>query len=166
MLAGHQQSDHHVGNLVLRNRLAILVGRVHQVVHDILGILLLITVGILLSAVDSVPVDLSNVLASLVAFAVLRKGSPGQHKVDWSEAHVEVVVEVGDALVELVAADLALKAVRGGEDGKLAHFLGNIDDARRALEISVLLEEGCGLVRNNGHILLESFGGQDGLDEL
>lgn len=134
--------------------------------HNILGILLLIAVGILLSAVDRVPVDLGNVLASLVALSILRKGSPGKHEVDRSEAHVEVVVEVGDALVELVAADLALEAVRGGEDGKLAHFLGDVDDTRRALEISVLFEEGCGLVRDNGHILLESFGGQDGLDEL
>lgn len=162
MLTSHEEGDEHVGNFVVGDRRAVFVGRVHEVAHHVLGTI----VTTLAAAFHSVHVDLGNGALSVVAAVVPGKRGPVKDEVDGGETHIEVVVEVGKSLVDLVANLLALKGVRGGEDGKLGHLLGYVNNARSALEVGVLLEVGRDLVGDNGNIGAERLGGEGDLHEL
>lgn len=92
VLASHEKGNHHVGNLVVRNRVAVLVDRLHEVLQDI-QFLVIITQGS--SFLDGIHVDLGNGALSVITLAVPGERSPVEHKVDGGEAHVEVVVQIG-----------------------------------------------------------------------
>lgn len=163
VLAGHEQGNHHVGDLVVGHLDAVLVGRVHQVLHDVeLGVLLCVGAALL----NGVHVNLSDSALGVVAAAVPGQGSPVQGEVDGGEAHVKVVVEGGERLVEFGADGAALESVRCGEDGDFGHLLGHVDDAGLALEVGVALKVGGDLVGDDWHVRAESLGGQGNLHKL
>lgn len=162
MLAGHEEGDHHVGDFVVGNGNVAFVGRVHQMPHHVLG------AGLAASAtlLDGVHVDLGDGALGVVAAVVPGERGPVKHEVDGGETHVEIVVEVGELLVKLVANFLALKRVRGGENGDLGHLGGNVDDAGLALEVGGPLEVAGNLIGDDGNVGAESLGGERNLHEL
>ena len=89
MLAGHEQSNHHVGNLMVGNRLAVLVRRGHEMLHHVV---LAIIRSLSAAVLDNVHVDLSNSSLSVITLAVRREREPVKHEVVGCEAHVQVVV--------------------------------------------------------------------------
>lgn len=163
MLTSHEERNHHVGDLVVRDLDAVLVGRVHQMLHDIeFGVLF----GVGVAFVDGVHVDLGNGALSMITSAVPGERSPVKSEVDGAESHVEVVVEGGEGFIELGADGTALEGVRSSKDGDFGHFLGDINNARVSLEVGVALEVGCDFVRDDGHVGSEGFGGQGNFHEL
>ena len=92
--------------------------------------------------------------------------SPGKHKVDRGEAHVEVVVQFGKLGVERAADFLALERSRGGVDGQFSHDLGNIESALLSLESLVALEKVFAFLRDEGYVGAESLLRQAKLDKL
>lgn len=163
MLAGHEQSNHHVGDLVVRDGGAVLVHRCHEMLHNV-EFIVFVAEG--LSFLNGIHVDLGNGTLSVVTLAVPGERGPVQHKVDGGEAHVEVVVQVGQSLVKLVADKSALKSVGSSEDCNLGHSLGNVDGSRLALEGSGALEVGGNLVGDDGNVGSERFGGKSNFHEL
>lgn len=163
MLTGHEQRNHHVGDFVIGERSAVLVRRVHQVLHDVQFDIL---VGVGSSFFDSVHIDLGDCPLSMVALSVPGERGPVEHKVDGSEAHIQIVVESGQRLVKLGTNDTALKTMRGSEDCNFGHLLGDVDDSRLAFESSISLEVGCDLVGDDRDVRAESFGREGNLDEL
>lgn len=162
VLAGHQQGNHHVGDFVIGNLGAVLVGGVHEMLHHIL----LAIIATSATALHCVHVDLGDSSLGVITAVVPGEGSPVKHEVDGRKAHIQVVVEVGKLLVELVADLPALERVRGGEDGDLSHLGADVDNARLALEVGGTLEVAGNLVGDDGHIGAESFGGEGNLHEL
>jgi hypothetical protein len=163
VLASHEQGNHHVGDLVVRDRGAVLVGGVHEMLHHIvLGLVVVLGTALL----DGVHVDLGNGALSVVTLSVPGERSPVKHEVDGGEAHIKIVVESGQRLVELVADDAALEGVRSSEDSDLGHLLGNIDNTGLALEICALLEVITDLAGNDGNVGSEGFGSKGNLHEL
>ena len=162
VLASHEQGNHHVRNLVVGNLDAVLVGRVHKMSHHVE--LLVIALGAAL--LDDIHVDLSHSLLGIVTLAVPGERGPVQHKVDRSEAHIQIVVEGGQGLVKSAANGAALQGVGGSENGDLGHVLGNIDDARLGLEGGALLEVGLHLAGDDGNVGSEGIGGKGNLHEL
>lgn len=163
VLASHQESDHHVGDLVVGNLDTVLVLRVHQMPHDILRFLLILTAA---ARLDGIHVDLSDGPLGVVATVVPGKRGPVKHEVDRRETHVEIVVKGSKRLVELATDLLALERMRGGEDGDLGHLGRNVDNAGFALEIGALLEVARDLIRDDGNVGLESLRGERDLHEL
>lgn len=163
MLTGHQQGDHHVGNFVVGDRGSVLVGGVHQMLHDVqLGVLL----GVGAALLNSLHVDLGDGLLGVVTLAVPGQREPVEHEVDGSEAHVQIVVESSQRHVELLANGTTLERVRGGEDGDLGHVVRDVGNARLALEFGALLEVVGNLARDDGNVGSESLGGESDLHEL
>lgn len=163
MLASHEQGNHHVGDLVVGNLGAVLVGCVHEMLHHVE---LLVSVAHSATLIDGVHVDLGNGALSMVTLAVPGERGPVEHEVDGGEAHIEIVVEGGEGDVKLVADDAALKGMRGSENSDLGHPLGDIDNARLALEVSALLEVIVDLAGDDGDVGSEGFGGEGNLHKL
>lgn len=163
VLAGHEEGNHHMGDLVVGDGGAVLVGRVHEMLHHVvLGVIVVLVAALL----DGVHVDLGDGSLSVVTLAVPGERSPVKHEVDGGEAHIKVVVESGEGLVKLAADDAALEGVGGGEDGDLGHLLGDIDNAGLALEVGALLEVVAHLARDDGDVGSEGLGGKSDLHEL
>ena len=162
VLTSHEQRNHHVGNLVVGNLGAVLVARVHQVLHDVK----LLVVGVRTALLDGIHVDLGDSLLGMVTPAVPGKRGPVKSEVDGGEAHVEVVVESSEGGIKLLADSAALEGMRGREDGNLGHVLGDVGDAGLALEVGALLEVGGNLVGDDGYVGAEGLGGQGNLHEL
>jgi hypothetical protein len=89
-----------------------------------------------------------------------------KHEVDGGEAHIKVVVESGQRLVELAADSAALEGVGGSKDSDLGHLLGDVDNAGLALEVRASLEIIADLGGDDGNIGSEGFGCQSNLHEL
>ena len=138
MLAGHEESDHHVRDLNVRDRCAIFVGAGHEVPDHVILIPLFAAVA---PGLDDFRVCLRHSVLRVVAFSVVRQRRPGEHEVYWGEAHVEVVVEVGEAGVEPAADFFALEGARGGVDGEFCECGGNVEGAGGAFEVRGALEE-------------------------
>jgi len=115
---------------------------------------------------DGVHVDLGDSALGVVAAVVPWKGSPVKHEVDGRKAHIEVVVEVRKGLVELVADFLALKCVRGSEDGDLSHLGADVNNSRLALEVLGALKVAGNLVGDDGDVGTESIGGESNFHKL
>lgn len=162
VLAGHEEGNHHVGDLVVGDLGAVLVGRVHQMGHDIESV----GAALLAALLDFVHVDLGNGALGVITLLVPGERGPVQHEVDGGEAHVEVVVERSKGLVELVADLGALKSVGGGENGDLGQLRGEVDDARLALEVGAALEVVGNLVGDDRSVGAEGFSGEGNLHEL
>lgn len=163
MLAGHEEGNHHVGDLVVGDGGTVLVGRVHEMLHHVvLGVVVVLNAALL----DGVHVDLGDGSLGVVTLAVPGERGPVKHEVDGGEAHVEVVVESGEGLVKLAADNAALEGVGGGENGDLGHLLGDINDARLALEAGGPLEVVAHFTRDDGNVGSEGLGGKSDLHEL
>lgn len=150
-------------NLMVGQGGTVLVNTAHEMLHDVL---LLVRGAIGTTVLDDVHVDFGDSLLSVITLAVPGERGPVKHEVDRCEAHVKIVVERGQGLVEPAADFVALEAVGGSENGDLGHVLRDIDDAGLALEKGVSLEVGANLVGNDGNIRLEGIGGKGVLDEL
>lgn len=163
MLASHKEGNHHVGNLVVRDTDTVLVCRVHKVLHHVmLGFVVALGAALL----DSVHVDLGNSALGVVALTVPGERGPVKHEVDGGEAHIEVVVESGQGLVKLAADGAALESMGSSKDSDLGHLLGDIGNARLALEVGASLEVIANLGGYDGNVGSEGFGGQGNLHEL
>lgn len=163
VLASHEEGNHHVGDLVVGDTDAVLVGGVHQVLHHV--VLGLIAAGST-ALLDGVHVDFGNGSLGAITAAVPGERSPMKSEVDGSEAHIEIVVEVSESLVELVSDGAALESMGGGKDGNFGHLLGDIDNTRLALEVGALLEVVADLARDDGDVGSEGLGGESNLHEL
>ncbi len=131
VLARHEQRDHHVCDFLVRHGCAVLVRRRHQVPDHVLGVLL--AAG-RLARLDDVHVGFGHASLGYVALAVVRQRRPRQHEVDRAEAHVEVVVHLGEAGVEAVAHLLALEGARRRVDGDFGQCRRDVDRAAWAFE--------------------------------
>lgn len=162
MLSRHKQRDHHVRDLVVRNGGAVFVRAAHQMREDVEAL------GIVAAPpfLDRVRVQLRHALLRNVALAVPRQRRPVQREVHGGEAHVEVVVQRRERLVELGADVAALERVRGREDGDLGHLGRDVDDAGLPPEVGALLEIGLHLVGDDGDVGSEGLARQGKLDEL
>lgn len=163
VLASHEEGNHHVGDLVVRDRGTVLVSRVHQVLHHVV---LRLVVTLSTAFLDGVHVDLGNSALGVVALAVRGERSPVKLEVDGGEAHIEVMVEIGQGLVKLVANGAALEGVGGSKDSDLGHPLGDVDNAGLALELGASLEVIADLGGDDGNVRAEGFGGESNLHEL
>lgn len=163
VLASHEKGNHHVGNLVVGDPGTILVGGVHQMLHHVE---FSVDVRVGSSFADGVHVDLGDSSLSVVTLAVPGERSPVEGEVDGGEAHVEIVVQGSEGLVKLVANDAALKSMGGGENGDFGHLLGDIGNARLALEVDGPLEVILDFTRDDGNVGSESIAGQGNLHEL
>ncbi len=113
VLAGHEEGDHNVGDLHVGNWSAIFVAAGHEVPDHVILVFLHARVA---AGFDDFHICLSHFVLRVVAFPVVREGRPGEHEVYRGKAHVEVVVEVGKAGVELTTDFFALEGARGGVD--------------------------------------------------
>ncbi len=102
----------------------------------------------------------------MIAALVPGERGPVEHKVDGREAHIQIVVQVGQGLIELVADFLALERVGGSEDSDLRHLGADIDDARLAFEIGAAFEVAGHLIRDDRDVLAEGFGREGNFHEL
>ena len=115
MLASHKEGDHHVRDFDVRAGGPVFVGAGHEVPDHV--ILVLVRAGVA-AGFDDFHVCLCHFALRVVAFSVVGERRPGQHEVDGGEAHVEVVVEVGEAGVKSLTDFFALEGARGGVDCK------------------------------------------------
>lgn len=97
MLASHEEGDHYVGDFRVGDRGAGFVNAGHEVPDHVVRVR---RGGQGAAGLDDVEICLGHFLLRMVAFAVLRKRCPGKHEVYGREAHVEVVVQVGERGVE------------------------------------------------------------------
>lgn len=162
VLTGHEESDHHVGDFVVGDLGAVLVGGVHKVGHDVKTV----SAAVVAAVLDGVHVDLSNGALGVIALLVPGERRPVQGEVDGGEAHVEVVVQSSEGLVELVADLGTLERVGSGENGDLGHLRRQVDNAGVGLEVRVALEVVGNLVGDDRDVGAEGLGGQGDLHEL
>ena len=163
VLASHKQSNHHVGDFLVRNGVTILVVARHQVPDHILGILLFTSSAALLYDIH---VGLGHLLLSGIALAVVGERGPGKHEVDRSETLVEVVVHLSESRVEAVPDFLSLERARGSVDRDLGDNLGHIDGALGVLESGGVLDEVVDLIGDQVDIRAKRLRGKTKLDKL
>lgn len=162
MLSSKKHSDHHVGNLLVGNRVAVLVLAVHQVPNHILA-----TLGALFSALlDRFHVQVAHVDVCQVSLAVVREWEPWQQEVDWLETVIEVMVYIGVFPGQLGANFLALEGTTGCEDVELGHGLGDVKCAAPTLEPRARLDVVGYLILDNGNSAFESLLCKGELDKL
>lgn len=173
VLSSHQQGDHHVGDFHVWDGLSGLVGAVHQVPNHVLlsssTLFILTILDGLATFLDDGHVSLGHLLLSIISTTVLGEGSPGQHEVDGSEAHVEVVVEVGEGGVEAGSHLFSLEGAGSGVDGQFGEGGREVNGALvggKPLVGVVFAEELTRLFRDEGDVGLEGRGSQSILDEL
>lgn len=166
VLTSHEQSNHHVSNLLVGNHLASLVFAVHQVPDHVRLAVFGLSLAAVASSLDDLHVCLGHLALSSVALAVLGERCPGKHEVDGGEAHVEIVVQVGEGAVELGADFLTLKRTTGGVDCQLGHGLGDVELTSITLEPVGVLEKVLCLGGNDGYVGAEGVGSQAKLDKL
>ncbi len=112
---------------------AVFVDAGHEVPDHV--VFVLFALGACLAAgVDDVEIRLGHFLLGSIASAVVGEGRPGEHEVDGGEAHVEVMVEVGEGRVEFGADFLSLQGAGGGVDGYFGHGFGDVEGAAEAEE--------------------------------
>ena len=125
VLAGHEQSNHHVCNLMRRDLSAILVLALHEVPDHILftftGLSRLALSNSRTPFLNNLGVNLGHLLVSNISLPVMREWRPWEHEVDRAKSHIEVMVEVCKGGVELLADLLSLKGAGGGIDSQLGH---------------------------------------------
>jgi hypothetical protein len=163
VLTSHEQSDHHVGNFVVGNRSAVLVDAVHEIPDHVLGILLATSLS---SRPDNLQICAGHLLVGDVSAAIVGKGCPWKHEVDGREAHVQVVEEVGEAGVKLVAHFLALERARCSEDCDLGHGANDIEGSVCALEACAALDVVFDFGLDELDVGLEGIGGEAVFHEL
>jgi hypothetical protein len=169
VLAGHEERNHHVGNLAIGHGLAVLVFAVHQVPNHVLFPVSRGRVARCAPFLDNVRVHLSHLLLGSITSAVVGQGQPAELEVDRDETAVEVVVEFCKAGVESFADLLALERARGGVDGEFGESGREVDGAAVGSEMlgrCILGEEGDGLGGDEFDVGAEGGGGQAELDEL
>lgn len=122
MLAGHEDGDHEVGDLLLGHLAAVLVLGLEEGLDDV-GV-------VLVAGGDTLANDLheegAHVDVGGIPPPVAGEGQVGEEEVEGGEALVEVVVEVGDTLVELLAHLVAEEGAAGGHDDHLGEGLEEI----------------------------------------
>jgi hypothetical protein len=163
VLAGHEKSNHHVGDFMVRDRGAVLVSRVHEMLHHIVLSVIVVLSSALLNGVH---IDFGNSALGVVTLAVPGERSPVKHEVDGGETHIKIVVESGQRLVKLVANDAALKGMRSSEDSDLGHLLRDVDNTGLALKIRALLKVIANLGGDDRDVGSEGLGGKGDLHEL
>jgi hypothetical protein len=169
VLAGHEQRDHHVGNLAVRHGLAVLVFAVHQVPDHVLLPVSGSGVARCTPFLDDVRVHLSHLLLSSITSAVVRQRQPAKLEVDGNKAAVEVMVELCEASVKSFADLLALERARGSVDGEFGEGRREVNGAvvgSETLGRRILVEESDGLGGNEFDIGAKGGGSQAKLDEL
>ena len=80
---------------------------------------------------------------------------PWQHEIDGREAHVKIVVEVGEAGIEFRSDFSALEGARGGIDCYLGHGAGNVESTFGASECGRAGNEILDLLGDQGHVGFE-----------
>lgn len=163
VLSSHQEGNHHVSNLLVGNRGAVLVGAGHQVPNHILRVLL---ATLFATLADNVNVSLGELALRSVTAAVVRKRGPGKHEVNGGESHIQVVVHFGESGVEAVANLLSLERARRSVDGDFRDNLRDIECALVGLECGRALDEVVDLVGDQGNIGAERLGGETEFHEL
>lgn len=164
VLAGHEHGNHHVCNLLVGDRGAVLVNRCHKMADQV--VLILIRFVSSATGLDDLRVCLGKNSLGAIASTVLRQRSPVKHEVDWGESHVEVVEEVGKYGVESGSDFLSLEGTGSGIDGDLRHGCGKVGLSAGALECWAGLDEVGDLVDDKGHVGLECLGGKTDFHEL
>lgn len=169
VLAGHKESNHHVSNLTVRDRSAVLVMAVHQVPNHILLSFSRSRLSRLTPFLDDIGVHFRHLALCSVASAVMRQRQPAELEVDRDEATVKIVVEVCESSVKSFANLPALKRARSGVDGELGESWREVDRAMvrgEALRGRVLGEEIDCLASNELDVGAERGGGEAELDKL
>lgn len=75
---------------------------------------------LLLSALNNAGVEISHLLASFITTAVGRKWQIGEHKVDWLETLIEIIIKFGNTFIKTRTDFLAHQATRSCADNELA----------------------------------------------
>lgn len=169
VLASHEQSNHHVGNLAVGNVLAVLVGAVHQVPDHVFLPVSRGQVALLTPFLDNIHVHLGHLLLGSIASTVVRQRQPAELEVDRDKTTVEVVVELCETGIESFANLSALKGARGGVDGEFGESGWEVKGAvlgRETLGGCVLGEEVVGFGADEFDVGAEGGRGQAELDEL
>ena len=169
MLSGHEQGNHHVGNLAIGDSLAVLVYAVHQVPDHVL-----FPVGgggfaRRTPLLDNFSVHLCHLLLRSITSAVVRERQPAQLEVDRDETTVKIVVELSKASVESFADFPALERARGSVDGQFGKSGREVKSAAagsEALRGCILVEESLGLASDEVDVGAEGSGSEAVLDEL
>jgi hypothetical protein len=169
VLASHEKSDHHVGDLAIGNSLAVLVFTVHQVPDHILFSVSGGRVARRAPFFNDISVHLCHLLLRSVTSAVVRQRQPAQLEVDRDETTVEIVVQLGEACIETFADFPALERARSSVDGQFSKSGWEVDGAvvgSEALRGCILGEESLGLGSDEFDVGAEGGGGEAVFDEL
>ena len=169
VLAGHKQSNHHMGNLPVGDSLAVLVFAVHQVPNHVLFPVGRGRFTRRAPLLNDIGVHLCHLLLRSVASAVVRERQPAQLEVDRDETAVEIVVKLSEASVESFADFPALERARSSVDGQFSEGRREVKSTAvrgEALRGGVLVEESLGLTSDEVDVGAESSGGEAVLDEL
>lgn len=153
MLPGHEECNHHVGNLLVWDWLARLVFAVHQVPNHIAALLRVAVAPLL----DDARVDAAHLGMGLITLAVVWKGRPGEEKVDWRKPHVEIMIKRSKLVCQLFSHLVALKSPAGREDGNLCHGLGHIHQPALSIEHSRSTNVIDDLGRDEGDVAFEGL---------
>lgn len=163
VLSSHEEGNHNVGNFLVGESAAILVGAVHQVPDHVVFVL---GVGVGAALLNEIHVGAGNLLVGTISGKVVWEWEPWEHEVDWNESVVEIMVEIGKGTVKSVTDFLSLQSARGGEDCDFWNDLEERNGARLASKILVGVEVGLDLVDNERDVGLEGIDGKTKLDKL
>lgn len=156
MLAGHEDSDHHVGYLLVWDGRSVAVDTPHQVPDHVR--LLTLGFGATLPAlVDDLHVDRPHLGMGGIAPPVVGQRSPGQDEVQGAEAEIEVVVKLGEFVRQSLSDLDALKGSACRVDGDLGQDGGCIDHTGLALEGARALDVVQDLLFDQAHVRFEGM---------
>lgn len=145
VLAGHEKSDHDVGDFVVLEDLAAAVVLVHERGNHIVFLFLSIedcfefttwdqedekkayTRWVLPAFTDNVLVELTHLLVSSIPLPVTVERQPREQPMKGSETAVQIHVNLSEALINQAPDFLSLKSPSSGEDSDFGHCVKNVE---------------------------------------
>ena len=164
VLSGHQEGNHHMGNLPIGDGGSVLVAAVHQVPDHVL--LLVGHAGVLAPLLNQVHVEAGHLLLRGIATLVAREREPRKHEVHGVEAKIEIVKETSEGSVESIADLLALQGTGSSENGDLGNDLAKRNGTTGTLEVLGLLDVVLHLLNDQRSVSLEGVDSQAEFHEL
>mmetsp|Transcript_9417 Transcript_9417/g.20462 ORF Transcript_9417/g.20462 Transcript_9417/m.20462 type:complete len:431 (+) Transcript_9417:206-1498(+) len=151
VLSGEEQRDEQSRDLLVRDGRPVLVLDVHEDAQDFrtVGVL---RVRVVASVLDHLAEQLHHLAPRGVALPVGGGGGVGEEDGERRQALVEVVVQLGHLLEEVLAHVVAVEAAAGGEDGELGQGVEEVQLAAVAPGLEVLP----GLPLDLGGVALEA----------
>lgn len=159
------ECNHHVRDIAVRNRRAVLVAAIHQVPNHIRLVNSPLR-SIVATLLDDIHVKLGDLALGNITAPVTRRRQMREQEVHRVETVVQIVVDSGKASVKPITHLLPLERAAGRENRNLGDNLHHRRDTGGALEVLRFFKVVLDLLDDEGDVGFERFRGQPKLHKL